>query len=110
MGRNGKNPSAFDQMTRLISLNVGGVLTSEQILLGKAPSCRSVETNYLYKFIKLGYIKLIGSKVTRPETSYKVLKAFPPGYNSCVFTDELRLANGQVARYEESLRVLKNKS
>lgn len=107
MGRNGKNPSAFDQMVRLVNLNVGNILTSEQILLGKEPSCRGVETNYLYKFIKLGYVEPIGTRITDTATSYKILKPFPAGYNSCVFTDELRMENGKKPRYEESLRVLK---
>ena len=111
MGRNGKNPSAFDYMTRLISLNVGNILTSEQLLNGKEPSCRNVETNYLYKFIKLGYLEIIGSgsKVTCKDTTYRVLKAFPTGYNSSVFTDELKLFNGKPARYEESLRILRGR-
>lgn len=99
MGRNGKNPSAFPRMIEVVNNNVGNVLTSEEILLGATPNCRSVETNYVYKFIKLGYLEMIGQKVTDPATKYKVLKAFPYGYNSTMFMDELRIANGKPVKY-----------
>lgn len=107
MGRNGKNPAIFGSMIEVVNLNVGKTLTSEQLLLGQKPSCKGVATNYVYKFIKLGYIRLLSGKVTSPDATYKVLKAFPPGYSSSVFTDELKLMNGKAVRYEESLRVLK---
>ncbi|MDE5977978.1 MAG: hypothetical protein K2G70_05895 [Turicibacter sp.] len=99
MGRNGTNPSAFPRMIRLINDNVGNILTSEQILLGAKPNCRSVETNYLYKFIKLGYLEKIGKKTTDPSTTYKVLKAFPRDYTSVMFVDELRIVNGKAPKY-----------
>lgn len=110
MGRNGKEPSAFNRMIELINSNVGKELTTEQLLAGKAPSCKDVATNYLYKFIKLGYISLVsGDKVLNPEAVYHVLNAFPPGYNSVVFMDELRLFNGKPAKYTESLVILNRK-
>lgn len=108
MGRNGKEPSAFNQMIALINDNVGNILTTNQLLSGKKPDCKNTETNYIYKFIKLGYLERKGqhSKVISTDTEYKVLKAFPPQYNSTVFMDELRLANGRPAKYALSLSIL----
>lgn len=108
MGRNGKEPSAFNQMIMLVNDNVGNILTASQLLLGKEPSCKNAETNYIYKFVKLGYLEMQGenSKVNSLNTKYKVLKAFPTQYNSTVFMDELRLANGKPAKYALSLSIL----
>lgn len=92
MGRNGKKAPVFDQMVRFINLNVGNHVNSEQILLGKKPSRKS-ETAYLYKFIKLGYIKQITGSVLDPDAIYYIVKGFEPGYNSSKMKQEMKQFN-----------------
>lgn len=82
MGRNGKKPSVFTESIRFINEHVGEIVTANEILLGKKPG-RGAETAYLYKFIKLGYVQQEpGKSVQDPTATYKILKAFPAGYNS----------------------------
>lgn len=93
MGRNGKKPSVFTESIRFINENVGNIVTSEAILLGEKPS-RGAATAYLYKFIKMGYVQQItGLSVQDPESTYKILKAFEPGYNSQKMKNDLKLIN-----------------
>lgn len=92
MGRNGKNAPVFDQMVRFINLNVGQYVNSEQILLGKKPSRKS-ETAYLYKFIKLGYVKLVIGSVLDPDAIYYIVKGFEPGYTSVKMKQEMKQFN-----------------
>lgn len=96
MGRNGKNAPVFPAMVKFVNANVGNVVNSGDILLGKEPS-RGSETAYLYKFIKLGYVLPIDNgAVQNKDTKYKILKAFPANYNSCALMKELRVFNGYV--------------
>lgn len=96
MGRNGKNVPAFTMMVNFVNANVGKVVTSNEILLGENPG-RNSETSYLYRFIKLGYIKSVNEKtVMDPLAQYKVLKPFPEHYNSVMLAKETRIFNGLI--------------
>lgn len=96
MGRNGKKPSVFNEMVKFVNNNVGKVVSSYEILLGKLPG-RNVETAYLYKFVKLGYVESAnGQFVKDADAEFKILKEFPKHYNSVMFMDELREANGYI--------------
>lgn len=101
MGRNGKKPSVFTEMVNFINNNVGKKISSKEILLGKEPG-RNSETAYLYKFIKLEYVKAVSDGfVTHKDTMYEIVKPFPKHYNSVMFMDELRVANGFIADNHE---------
>ena len=101
MGRNGKKPSVFTEMVNFINNNVGKKISSKEILLGKEPG-RNSETAYLYKFIKLEYVKAVNDGfVMHKDTMYEILKPFPKHYNSVMFMDELRVANGFIADNHE---------
>jgi hypothetical protein len=101
MGRNGKKPSVFTEMINFINNNVGKKVSSEEILLGKEPG-RNSETAYLYKFIKLEYVKAVNDGfVMHKDTMYEIVKPFPKHYNSVMFMDELRVANGFIADNHE---------
>lgn len=96
MGRNGKNVPVFTKMVDFVNNNTGKIVTSSEILLGKEPS-RNSETAYLYKFLKLGYVKAVNDGfVMHKDTKYEIIKPFPPHYNSVMFMDELRVANGLI--------------
>lgn len=97
MGRNGKKPSVFTEMVNFINSSVGKKISSKEILLGKEPG-RNSETAYLYKFIKLEYVKAVNDGfVMHKDTVYEIVKPFPKHYNSVMFMDELRVANGFIA-------------
>ena len=101
MGRNGKKPSEFTEMLNFINSNVGKKISSKEILLGKEPG-RNSETAYLYKFIKLEYVKAVNDGfVMHKDTMYEIVKPFPKHYNSVMFMDELRVANGFIADNHE---------
>lgn len=101
MGRNGKKPSVFTEMVNFINNNAGKKISSKEILLGKEPG-RNSETAYLYKFIKLEYVKAVNDGfVMHKDTMYEIVKPFPKHYNSVMFTDELRVANGFIADNHE---------
>ena len=95
MGRNGKQAPVFPEMVKFVNDNVGKVVSSKEILLGKKPG-RNSETAYLYKFVKLGYVEPVNSFVKDKTASFKVIKEFPKHYNSVMFMDELRAANGYI--------------
>ena len=96
MGRNGKKPSVFTEMVNFINNNVGKKISSKEILLGKEPG-RNSETAYLYKFIKLEYVKAVNDGfVMHKDTVYEIVKPFPKHYNSVMFMDELRVVNGYI--------------
>lgn len=97
MGRNGKKPSVFTEMVNFINNNADKVVSSKEILLGKEPG-RNSETAYLYKFIKLEYVKAVNDGfVMHKDTMYEIVKPFPKHYNSVMFMDELRVADGFIA-------------
>lgn len=101
MGRNGKKPSVFTEMVNFINSNVDKKISSKEILLGKEPG-RNSETAYLYKFIKLEYVKAVNDGfVMHKDTMYEIVKPFPKHYNSVMFMDELRVANGFIADNHE---------
>lgn len=96
MGRNGKNVPVFAKMMEFVNANVGKTVTSCEMLLGKEPG-RTAETAYLYKFLKLGYVKAVNDGfVMRKDTMYEIIKPFPSYYNSVVFMNDLRIANGLI--------------
>lgn len=96
MGRNGKNTPVFAKVVEFVNNNVGKTVTSSEILLGKEPG-RTSETAYLYKLLKLGYVKAANDGfVMCKDTTYKIVKPFPPHYNSVMLMDELRIANGLI--------------
>ena len=96
MGRNGKQTPIFSEMVKFVNDNVGKVVSSKEILLGKEPG-RNSETAYLYKFVKLGYVEPVGDSFVKDKTaSFKVIREFPKHYNSVMFMDELRVANGHI--------------
>lgn len=96
MGRNGKQAPVFTEMVNFINNNVGKKISSKEILLGKEPG-RNSETAYLYKFIKLEYVKAVNDGfVMHKDTVYEIVKPFPKHYNSVMFMDELRVANGYI--------------
>lgn len=98
MGRNGKTPSVFSKIMKVINDNVGKVISSNEILLGNEPG-RNSATAYVYKLIKLGYIE-IDSETNRAvldkETKYKIKKSFPAHYNSVMLMNELKIYNGLI--------------
>ena len=97
MGRNGKKPSVFTEMVNFINSSAGKKISSKEILLGKEPG-RNSETAYLYKFIKLEYVKAVNNGfVMHKDTMYEIVKPFPKHYNSVMFMDELKVANGFIA-------------
>ena len=97
MGRNGKQAPVFLGMVKFVNDNVGKVVSSKEILLGKEPG-RNSETTYLYKFIKLEYVKAVNDGfVMHKDTVYEIVRPFPKHYNSVMFMDELRVANGFIA-------------
>ena len=101
MGRNGKKPSVFTEMVNFINNNVGKKISSKEILLGKEPG-RNSETAYLSMFIKLEYVKAVNDGfVMHKDTVYEIVKPFPKHYNSVMFMDELRVANGFIADNHE---------
>lgn len=101
MGRNGKKPSVFTEMVKFVNDNIGKVVSSKEILLGKEPG-RNAETAYLYKFLKLGYVKRVdGDFMSDKDSLYIMEKAFPKHYNSVMFMDELKVANGFIADSHE---------
>ena len=101
MGRNGKKPSVFTEMVNFINNNVGKKISPKEILLGKEPG-RNSETAYLYKFIKLEYVKAVNDGfVMHKDTVYEIVRPFPKHYNSVMFMDELRVANGFIADNHE---------
>ena len=96
MGRNGKNIPTFTKVVEFVNNNVGKTVSSFEMLLGKMPG-RNSETAYLYKLLKLGYVKAVnGGFVMHKDTEYEIVKPFPPHYNSVMFMDELRIANGLI--------------
>ena len=96
MGRNGKKSPVFARIVEFVNSNAGKTVTSSDMLLGKEPG-RNVETAYLYKLIKLGYVKAVDNGfVMKKDTAYEILKPFPPHYNTMAFTDELKIANGLI--------------
>ena len=101
MGRNGKQAPVFLEMVKFVNDNVGKVVSSKEILLGKEPG-RNSETAYLYKFVKLEYVKAVNNGfVTHKDTMYEIVKPFPKHYNSVMLMDELRVANGFIADNHE---------
>ena len=52
MGRNGKQAPVFPEMVKFVNNNVGKVVSSKEILLGKEPG-RNSETAYLYNGYRL---------------------------------------------------------
>jgi hypothetical protein len=96
MGRNGKKEPVFTRLVEFVNGNVGKIVTSQEILLGNEPS-RAAETAYLYKLIKLGYVRPANKGfVMHKDTTYEILKPFPPKYNSVALMKELRIANGLI--------------
>lgn len=96
MGRNGKKAPVFLEMVKFINSNLGNIVTSKEVLLGKNPG-RNSETAYLYKFVKLGYIQPIEEGLVKDKNAkFKVVKNFPTYYNSVMFMNELRIANGLI--------------
>lgn len=96
MGRNGKKAPVFSEMVNFVNNNVDKIVTSKEILLGKTPG-RNVETSYLYKFVKLGYVQPTENSFVKDENSkFKILKTFPKHYNSVMLMDELRIINGLI--------------
>ncbi len=96
MGRNGKNASVFTKVVEFVNTNTGKVVNSSEMLLGKNPG-RNSETAYLYKLLKLGYVKAISDGAVMDKgTKYKIVKSFPSNYTSVMFMDELKIANGLV--------------
>lgn len=98
MGRNGKRAPIFPEVVKFVNDNVGKVVSSKEILLGKEPG-RNSETVYLYRLVKLGYVEPVGdnSFVRDKTASFKVIKGFPKHYNSVMLMDELRVASGLIA-------------
>lgn len=97
MGRNGKKAPVFLEMVKFVNDNVGKVVSSSEILLGKEPG-RNSETAYLYKLVKLGYVKPAddNSLVKDKTASFKVIKEFPKHYNSVMFMNELKVVNSSI--------------
>lgn len=102
MGRNGKKTPVFMEMVNFVNENIGKVVSSKEILLGKNPG-RNSETAYLYKFVKLGYVEPVGeSFVKDKDANFKVVKAFPKHYNSVMLMDELKVFNGYIPDSRDS--------
>lgn len=81
-------------MVKFINDNVGKVVSSKEILLGKEPG-RNSETAYLYKFVKLGYVEPTEEGLVKDkDANFVIVKEFPKRYNSVMLMNELRAANG----------------
>lgn len=94
MGRNGKKAPVFLEMVKFVNDNIGKVVSSSEILLGKEPG-RNSETVYLYKFVKLGYVEPVEKGLVKDKgAKFRIAKEFPKHYNSVMFMDELRVVNG----------------
>lgn len=94
MGRNGKKAPVFLEMVKFVNDNVGKVVSSSEILLGKEPG-RNSETAYLYKFAKLGYVESIEEGLVKDKgAKFRIVKEFPKHYNSVMLMDELKVVNG----------------
>lgn len=94
MGRNGKKAPVFVEMVKFINENIGKVVSSKEILLGKDPG-RNSETAYLYKFVKLGYVEPIEEGLIKDkDANFVIVKEFPKRYNSVILMNELKAVNG----------------
>lgn len=94
MGRNGKKAPVFVEMVKFINENVGKVVSSKEILLGKDPG-RNSETAYLYKFVKLGYVEPTEEGLVKDkDANFVIVKEFPKRYNSVMLMNELKAING----------------
>lgn len=94
MGRNGKKAPVFLEMVKFVNDNVGKVVSSNEILLGKEPG-RNSETAYLYKFAKLGYVEPVEEGLVKDKgAKFRIVKEFPKHYNSVMLMDELKVVNG----------------
>lgn len=94
MGRNGKKAPVFLEMVKFVNDNIGKVVSSNEILLGKDPG-RNSETAYLYKFVKLGYVEPVEEGLIKDKgAKYKIVKEFPRHYNSVMLMNELKVASG----------------
>lgn len=89
MGRNGKVLPVFPQVVAFISGNNGKVVTANDILLGHSFD-RGAATSYLYKFIKLGYVKPLESSVLKQNKHFKIVRFLPPNYSSVQLKADLR--------------------
>lgn len=108
MGRNGKASPVFSDMIKLVNDNIGNVISSNKMLLGNEPG-RNSATAYLYKFVKLGYVKLAneGEKgILDKATTFEIVKGFPSHYNSVILMDELRIFNGLIPEKRDFERTL----
>lgn len=96
MGRNGKKAPVFMEMVKFINSRVGKIVKSNEILQGKEPG-RNAETAYLYKFVKLGYLRPVEKSFVRDKNAkFAVMKGFPEHYNSIALTNELKVINGYI--------------
>ena len=96
MGRNGNKASVFNRMVRFINDNSDRVVDSNELLLGYGIG-RNAVTSYLYKFIKLGYLRPLEGYLTKdPDAKFQVLKKFPDNYRSIDMEKERRLAQGLI--------------
>lgn len=94
MGRNGKKAPVFLEMVKFVNDNIGKVVSSNEILLGKDPG-RNSETAYLYKFVKLGYVEPVEEGLIKDKgAKYKIVKEFPKHYNSVMLMNELKVVSG----------------
>lgn len=97
MGRNGKKAPVFLEMVKFVNDNVGKVVSSSEILLGKEPG-RNSETAYLYKFVKLGYVEPMEESFVKDKgAKFRIAKEFPKHYTSVMLIDELKVANGFIS-------------
>ena len=91
-----KKLSVFMRMMNLVNNNVGKVIPSSRMLLGKEPG-RISEVSYLYKFIQLGYVETINDGfVMHKSTKYRIIKPFPPNYTLLILLNDLRIAKGLI--------------
>ena len=94
MGRNGKKAPVFMEMVKFVNDNIGKIVSSNEILLGKDPG-RNSETAYLYKFVKLGYVEPVEEGLIKDKgAKYKIVKEFPKHYNSVMLMNELKVVSG----------------
>lgn len=99
MRKNRKKASIFTQMAEAVNSNVGKVVTSSIILLGKEPGESRGAAICLYRLLSLGYVKAVnGGFATDKDTMYEIIKPVPPYYDAAMLEDEYRIANGLIPK------------
>lgn len=93
---NQNKKTVFAEMVAVVNANVGKEVASDELLLGREPG-NNAWTSYLYKFLKLDYVEVVGNGSVRSKGArYRILKPIPPHYSSNSIADEMRALKGLI--------------